>query len=131
MQRLPLATAALLVAALAQAPSAHGQADADPQTFTTSNGSVVAVNDSGDGLLFTPGDGFGGDESFTYTLTDGTGQSASANVTVVIPGSRLIADDDRYALGAGIDGNELARSRIDQRDVRKRDAHPGDLVAMP
>ncbi|EAW35516.1 Ig-like domain-containing protein [Lyngbya sp. PCC 8106] len=63
--------------------------DADPgDTLTitgvsaTNNGGTVSINSNSDGLIYTPGNGFVGTESFTYTIADSTGNTSSAQVSL-------------------------------------------------
>ena len=62
--------------------------DGDPISLTgfeqPAHGSVV---DNGDGTFtYTPDAGFVGDDSFEYTIADGTGRTDTANVTVNVTG---------------------------------------------
>ena len=50
----------------------------------TSQGGVVKVATGGNGVLYTPKANFTGSESFTYTISDGKGGSATGNVTVSV-----------------------------------------------
>ena len=54
-------------------------------------GSVLANSD--DTVTYTPDSGFLGTDTFTYTITDETGRSASATVTVLINQEPLGQDD--------------------------------------
>lgn len=69
---------------------------------TTSNGMAV---DNGDGTItYTPNAGFVGDDTFTVTVTDGNGHTATSNVTVHVldsPNSDPVAGDDTYDVTAG------------------------------
>ena len=60
--------------------------DGDPLTITQvgqpGNGSAVT---SGSAVTYTPNAGFVGTDSFTYTISDGRGGTATAAVTVVVP----------------------------------------------
>ena len=70
--------------------------DADPSDVLVidsitqpSNGTVV---DNGDGTVnYTPSNGFSGSDSFSYSVTDGNGEFASADVQVAVvsPGGDL------------------------------------------
>ncbi len=67
--------------------------DEDPLEITEvtqgANGSVV-IDDKGtvdtldDTVVYTPDEGFEGEDSFTYTVSDGRGESATATVTVTV-----------------------------------------------
>ncbi len=48
----------------------------------TSNGGTVSTD--GGTITYTPADGFNGTETFTYSMTDGTANSADATVTVIV-----------------------------------------------
>ncbi len=64
------------------------------QTIAVPNGTVTV--DAGGNLTFTPNPGFAGEASFPYTIRDGSGNTATANVTVTIPA----ATDDVYTTPA-------------------------------
>ncbi len=51
-------------------------------TSSTTNGTVV-VNPDGT-ITYTPGDGFSGPDSFTYTVSDGHGGTGTATVTITV-----------------------------------------------
>ncbi|MGH8171781.1 MAG: Ig-like domain-containing protein, partial [Rhodanobacteraceae bacterium] len=72
--------------------------DGDPLAIsgvtTPANGSVSA---SGGTITYTPANGFSGTDRFTYTIDDGRGGTASANVTVTVgarPNQPPVANDD-------------------------------------
>ncbi len=48
----------------------------------TSSGGTVSTD--GGTITYTPADGFNGTETFTYSMTDGTANSADATVTVIV-----------------------------------------------
>ncbi|MBL3599199.1 MAG: tandem-95 repeat protein [gamma proteobacterium endosymbiont of Lamellibrachia anaximandri] len=48
----------------------------------TSHGGTVSTD--GNTITYTPADGFNGTETFTYSMTDGTANSADATVTVIV-----------------------------------------------
>ncbi len=63
--------------------------DAESSTLTintplgaTSSGGVVSTD--GGTITYTPADGFNGTETFTYSMSDGTANSADATVTVIV-----------------------------------------------
>jgi hypothetical protein len=58
------------------------------------NGSVI-MNGNGT-FTYTPAPGFSGTVTFTYTVTDPTGQQALATETIVITPPALLAVDDSY-----------------------------------
>jgi len=61
-------------------------ADGDPLTIselgTPSAGGTVAIQDNQ--VAYTPATGFSGQETFTYTLTDGEGGTVSGTVSVSV-----------------------------------------------
>ncbi|MEM6488074.1 MAG: Ig-like domain-containing protein, partial [Pseudomonadota bacterium] len=76
--------------------------DPDGQTLgiaSFSQGANGTVALDGDALVFTPNDGFSGVDSFIYTVTDGAGGEATAEVTVAVSGT-----DDGFAAVFGDDG---------------------------
>ncbi|MBU6172382.1 MAG: tandem-95 repeat protein, partial [Planctomycetes bacterium] len=55
-----------------------------------SRGGSVTIGSGGQSIRYTPRRDFGGTETFSYTATDGTGKSTTANITVhTLPGDRL------------------------------------------
>ena len=54
------------------------------QVGTPSQGGTVRVATSGTGVVYTPRVGFTGNETFTYTLSDGNGGTATATATMVV-----------------------------------------------
>ncbi|WP_376697210.1 Ig-like domain-containing protein [Wenzhouxiangella sp. EGI_FJ10305] len=71
------------------------------------NGTVSVSGD--DTLCFSPDQGFLGQASFAYTIEDGTGSQASANVEVDVFNLPPVLVDDSYQLPAGqaLSGNVL------------------------
>jgi len=61
------------------------------------------VENSGNVLLYTPDAGFTGSDSFSYTVEDGFGGQAQANVSVVVsePNQLPVASDDSASTVAG------------------------------
>lgn len=62
-------------------------ADGDALTVTeTTDGALgtVAPTEDGTAVTYTPNENANGSDSFTYTITDGNGESATANVVVTI-----------------------------------------------
>ena len=51
---------------------------------TPNQGGTVRVGTGGNGVLYTPKGGFTGTETFSYTISDGKGGTATANVTVQV-----------------------------------------------
>jgi hypothetical protein len=62
--------------------------DGDPLTIISTtqpvNGGSVQI--SGNSIIYTPARGFTGTDGFTYTISDGRGGTATANVVVVVLG---------------------------------------------
>jgi cyclophilin family peptidyl-prolyl cis-trans isomerase len=54
------------------------------QVGTPSQGGTVRVATSGTGVVYTPRVGFTGNETFTYTISDGLGGTATATATMVV-----------------------------------------------
>lgn len=59
---------------------------------------TVAMSPNGT-YTYTPSVGFSGSDTFTYTVTDPTGQVRTATDTIIITPPTLIAVDDRYSTG--------------------------------
>ena len=79
----------------------------DPLTVTAnstpSNGVlVIAMNGA---FTYTPNADFWGQDSFTYTVSDGTGNSATATVAIVV---NAVNDAPRVTLGASCNGLNCA-----------------------
>lgn len=78
--------------------------DADGDSLTVASvtqpasGSVV---NSGDFVTYTPAEGFQGEDSFTYTVSDGT-DSATATVTVTVSNDAPIAVSDTAQAESGV-----------------------------
>ncbi|MEM8829023.1 MAG: Ig-like domain-containing protein, partial [Cyanobacteria bacterium P01_G01_bin.19] len=47
-------------------------------------GGTVEINSQGDGLIYSPAPEFVGEETFTYTVSDGQGENVQADVTVTV-----------------------------------------------
>ncbi|MGN6519844.1 MAG: Ig-like domain-containing protein [Dokdonella sp.] len=80
---------------------ADGDALAVIGVTAPAHGSAAA---SGNTILYTPAAGFSGVDTFAYTLSDGRGGHASANVTVTIggrPNRAPVARDDRATTSFG------------------------------
>ncbi|MGL5081672.1 MAG: PQQ-dependent sugar dehydrogenase, partial [Microcoleaceae cyanobacterium] len=80
--------------------------------ITTANGSAVSINGAGDRLIYTPGNGFTGNETFTYTIEDSTGRTSTASVLATVSavsgppvtnGLVLHLDGDNGVSTSGID----------------------------
>ena len=80
------AVAAAGVPTLIDVLANDSDADGDPLTITavtTPTGGSVAI--SGAQLSYVPNPGFSGIDRFAYTITDGNGGNATANVAVTVP----------------------------------------------
>ena len=70
---------------------ADSDPDGDPLTVTevgaTNHGGTAVVNATSNGVTYTPANGFRGTETFTYTISDGKGGTASTLVTVTVNGT--------------------------------------------
>ena len=73
---------------------------------TPDKGGSVSINASKNVLLYTPAAGFFGTESFTYTISDGHGGTASATVTATVNGSPT-AKDDAFTIDENSSSNTL------------------------
>ncbi len=61
--------------------------DPDGDSLTTtgaSGGSNGTVSVSGNNVTYTPNTGYTGSDSFTYTISDGNGGTASATVNIIV-----------------------------------------------
>ena len=66
---------------------------------TTSQGGTVTIAPNGTHLLYTPKAGFGGQETFTYTISDRTGTgglTATATVTMTVESGPLPTANRRH-----------------------------------
>ena len=83
----------VLIEVLTNDTDPEGDAIAIVQVGNPSNGTVSA---SGTGILYQPNDGFTGTDEFTYTITDGFGNTATATVTITIveEGNIVVAQND-------------------------------------
>ncbi len=76
---------------------------------TTSNGGSVSI--SGTNVLYTPAAGYVGNETFTYTMTDGTtGHEQTATVTMTVNSTNTppVAVNDSYNVTQGTSNNSLS-----------------------
>jgi hypothetical protein len=60
---------------------------------TNGTNGFVAINGTGTGLTYTPNSGYTGNDSFTYTISDGHGASATATVNATISANPTAATD--------------------------------------
>ena len=72
--------------------------DGDPLTITSAATAVGTVSLVPGGLLFAPPEGFAGEVTVTYTVSDGQGGSAEGTVLVTV---NAVADPDPFAALAG------------------------------
>ncbi|MGK4566819.1 Ig-like domain-containing protein [Flavobacterium sp. 3HN19-14] len=69
-----------------------------------------ANDPSDDTVLYTPNAGFSGIDTFTYTITDALGNTATATVTVVVasfPNSVLVVGEDHGSVSQFVTGNTV------------------------
>jgi outer membrane protein OmpA-like peptidoglycan-associated protein len=84
--------------------------DGDPLTITAvgtpAHGTASIINNR---ISYTPAAGYTGSDSFTYTIADGRGGSASATVaiTVVVPNHPPVAQNDAFTVNQNSSGNSL------------------------
>ena len=93
--------------------------DGDPLTFTldrtTSSGSFSVAPDGT--VAFTPRSGFVGEDTLGYTVTDPSGLTASATITVVVTNGPIVTRDDVYIGDDTVySGNVLANDIDSDRD---------------
>ncbi|MEB4591630.1 Ig-like domain-containing protein [Candidatus Thiothrix sp. Deng01] len=87
--------------------------DTDPNGDTLSisafgQGSHGTVTQDGNNLVYTPADGFVGEDTFTYTVTDPAGNTATGTVHVqVAAGANMSASNDTYTLEANSSATAL------------------------
>ncbi|MBW4487728.1 MAG: tandem-95 repeat protein [Trichocoleus desertorum ATA4-8-CV12] len=120
---LPISTATLL--------ANDSDADGDPKIITgfsqARNGRVA---DNGNGFLtYTPGSNFSGSDSFTYTITDGRGATASATVNIAV----APVNDGPPVPGAdGVTTNEDTAVLISGTTLLNNDTDPdpGDILSI-
>ncbi|OQW99233.1 MAG: hypothetical protein BWK73_50810 [Thiothrix lacustris] len=100
----------------------ENDSDADGNTLSVirvgSDAAHGTVTISGTSVIYTPNAGFSGEDQFTYTVADGTGNSTIGRVFVKIntPGGNLKATNDLYT----VDMNSSANSF----DVMSNDEFP-------
>ena len=75
----------------------------------TAAGGQVTVAANGSGVVYTPPGNFFGDDSFSYTIRDGAGNTDSADVSVTVLPSLVnpLAVDDSFTVQAGSTNNQL------------------------
>lgn len=75
--------------------------DALTVVSVTQPASGAVVVNSGDFLTYTPAEGFQGEDSFTYVVSDGT-ETATATVTVSVDNDAPVAQPDSALTSAGV-----------------------------
>ncbi|HYG81138.1 MAG TPA: cadherin-like domain-containing protein [Pyrinomonadaceae bacterium] len=105
-------------------------ADADGETLaivSVTQGASGAVENNGTSVSYTPNLDFFGSDSFTYTVTDGNGNFATAtvNVTVANVNDAPVANDDSYSMNQDTTLN-VAAPGVLGNDM---DADPGDTLS--
>lgn len=83
-----------------------------PLSVSISGGSNGTGSVSGTAVTWTPAAGFGGDESFQYTVTDADGDSSTATVSIFFDATPVAVDDNlatplETAINADLLGNDL------------------------
>ncbi|MDA1050164.1 MAG: Ig-like domain-containing protein [Planctomycetota bacterium] len=76
----------------------------------SARGGQVTVAANGSGVVYTPPSQFFGDDSFSYTIRDGAGNTDSADVRIKVLPSLInpLAVDDSFTVQAGSTNNQLA-----------------------
>jgi glucose/arabinose dehydrogenase len=76
---------------------------------TPNNGGTVTINGNSDGLLYTPAANFSGEETFSYTVSDGNGgtDTAIATITVSNINNTPVVVGDSYSIAADSSNNFL------------------------
>ncbi len=101
-------------------------------TSSGNNGATVTITD--DWVYYTPAPGFTNVDSFTYTITDGRGGSATATVNVAIkvadePGANLVIvvlpNGDIRIAGNGISGRAYRLQYTDSLGSNNWQSHSG------
>lgn len=77
------ASSGLLVSSNVTAPAGDTLTASGPAGGTTSQGGYVSVSPDG-ALVYTPPSGFTGNDTFSYTVTDASGDYATATATVTV-----------------------------------------------
>ncbi|GAA2696765.1 Ig-like domain-containing protein [Actinoplanes palleronii] len=90
-----------VIAVLANDDDPDGPTTALTVTITTppAHGSAIVLADGT--IAYTPAAGWAGDDPFTYAITDASGGSATAVVTVRTPNAPPVAADDAGAVDTG------------------------------
>lgn len=74
----------------------------------TSNGGAVTISQDGKAVIYTPATGFVGNETFSYTVSEANGGSATAMVTVTVTDQGIpVAADDSATVLEDSDATEI------------------------
>ncbi len=131
VNRAPVATAdtASVAQNTAQTVSVLGN-DSDPDGDTLSvsavtNGAHGTVTTNGTTVTYTPATGYTGSDSFTYTLSDGRGGTATGTVSVTVSASSTVtAVNDTLTINQNFDdGTSITPSGY--KDPRTNDSSSG------
>jgi len=77
---------------------------------TPNQGGSVVIGSGGLSIRYTPQNGFGGTERFTYTAVDGAGKTTTANVTVHTLGGDRLDDEVQFSFSFfDMSGNPISR----------------------
>ena len=85
-------------------PVLANDSDVDGDALTVTSVTAPAngtSSNSGNGVLYTPRTGFFGTDTFSYTISDGRGGSATATVTVTVADQAPVAVDDTATVANG------------------------------
>ena len=108
--------------------------DNDPlsiiQVGAASNGTVT-LSDDGTNVTYSPNDPFHGTDSFTYSISDGNGGTATGTVTVTVNAS-VEAIEDAVEIGEAVEINEDTIISILASDLLEndRDLNGGTLTII-
>lgn len=114
---------AVRIDVLANDSSGSGQRLLESFDASTANGTVqrddagTAADSGDDQLVYTPAGGFTGTETFSYMLGDGSGNTATANVTVDVRAPAQ-ANDDIITIDRDTSDNRLNVLANDSADLR-------------
>jgi large repetitive protein len=86
-------------------------------SYTTSTADGTATVNPDGSFTYTPNTGFIGADQFTYTLTDGSTRSNTADVVINVVGEPPQAENDYYATAPGTTLNVAANQGVLANDV--------------
>jgi hypothetical protein len=92
---------------------------------STDHGGIVEIGENGLDVVYTPAAGFEGIETFTYTVTNEAGRSATATVTV------RVGTAPALALAPTIDASSLSVVAPPSRDVATQTAFSQPTIISP